>query len=55
LIEPLRKDKEGAVMRAFIFACIGAIAIAIIGALVLGSVQDSADQAFSTSGVHLGQ
>jgi hypothetical protein len=38
-------------MRAFVFACIGAIIIAIIGAVVLGSIQESADQAFSTSAV----
>jgi hypothetical protein len=42
-------------MRAFVFACIGAIGIAIIGAVVLGSIQESADQAFSTSAVRLGQ
>jgi hypothetical protein len=33
-------------MRAFVFACIGAIAIAIIGAVALGSIRESADQAF---------
>jgi hypothetical protein len=38
-------------MRAFVFACVGAIAIAIIGAVALGSIQESADQAFSTSAV----
>jgi hypothetical protein len=42
-------------MRAFVFACIGAIVIAIIGAVALGSIQESADQAFSTSAVRLGQ
>jgi hypothetical protein len=42
-------------MRAFISACIAAIAIAIIGGFVLGSIQESADQAFSTSAVRLGQ
>jgi hypothetical protein len=36
-------------MRAFVFACIGAIAVA------LGSIQESADQAFLTSAVRLGQ
>jgi hypothetical protein len=49
------QTQRGPVMRAFIFACIGAIAIAIIGAVVLGSIQESADQAFSTSAVRLGQ
>jgi hypothetical protein len=42
-------------MRAFVFACIGAIAIAIIGAVALGSIQESADQVFLTSAVRLGQ
>jgi cytochrome b561 len=32
-----------------------AIAIAIIGAVALGSIQESADQAFLTSAVRLGQ
>jgi len=42
-------------MRAFISACIAAIAIAVIGAFVLGGIQESANQAFSTSAVRLGQ
>ncbi|HET9686832.1 MAG TPA: hypothetical protein VFP79_06595 [Pseudolabrys sp.] len=42
-------------MRVFMFACIVAIAIAAIGALVLGRIQEPADQAFSTSAVRLGQ
>jgi|RhiMetdeSRZDD1v2_1073273.scaffolds.fasta_scaffold110908_3 hypothetical protein len=42
-------------MRAFISACIAAIAIAVIGALLLSGIQESADHAFSTSGVRLGQ
>ena len=42
-------------MGAFIFACIGAIAIAVLGAFVLGSIQETADQALSTSAVRLGQ
>jgi hypothetical protein len=33
-------------VRAFILACIAAITIAVIGALVLGGMQESADQAF---------
>jgi hypothetical protein len=39
-------------MRAFIFASIGAIAIAIavLGAFVLGSIQETADQAFRLCG-----
>jgi hypothetical protein len=50
----IAQTQRGPVMRAFVFACIGAIAIAIIGAVVLGSIQESADQAFSTSAVRLG-
>jgi hypothetical protein len=42
-------------MRVFVFACIAAVAIAAIGAFVLGSIQESADQAYSTSAVRLGQ
>jgi hypothetical protein len=42
-------------MKAFISACIAAIAIAVIGALLLSGIQEPADQAFSTSGVRLGQ
>jgi hypothetical protein len=41
-------------MRAFVFACVAAIAIAVIGAVLLGGIQESADQAFSTSAVRLG-
>jgi hypothetical protein len=41
--------------RPFILACVGAIAIAVLGAFVLGSIQETADQAFSTSAVRLGQ
>jgi hypothetical protein len=51
----IAQTQRGLVMRAFVFACIGAIAIALIGAVVLGSIQESADQAFSTSAVRLGQ
>jgi hypothetical protein len=51
----IAQTQRGPVMRAFVFACIGAIAIAIIGAVVLGSIQESADQAFSTSAVRLVQ
>jgi hypothetical protein len=41
-------------MRVFVFACIAAVAIAVIGAFVLVGLQDSADRAFSTSAVRLG-
>jgi hypothetical protein len=41
-------------MRSFIAACIAAIIIAVIGAVVLNSVQEPVAQAFSTSEVRLG-
>jgi hypothetical protein len=53
--QAIAQTQRGLLMRAFVFACIGAIGIAIIGAVVLGSIQESADQAFSTSAVRLGQ
>ncbi|HVV60340.1 MAG TPA: hypothetical protein VHD14_01145 [Pseudolabrys sp.] len=41
-------------MKSFIIACVAAIVIAIIGGVVLSSVQEDADQAFtSSSGVRL--
>ena len=40
-------------MRAFIAACIAAIVIAVIGAVVLGQVQESATVAFQTQGAKL--
>jgi hypothetical protein len=40
-------------MRAFVFACIAAVAIAVVDAFVLGGIQESADQAYSTSAVRL--
>ncbi len=33
-------------MKAFVFACIAAVVIAIIGAIVLGGMQESADRIF---------
>ena len=42
------------IMKAFVFACIAAVIIAIIGAIVLGGIQESADHAFSSSAVRLG-
>ena len=41
-------------MKAFITACIAAILIAVIGVVVLNSVQQPADEAFSTDAVRLG-
>jgi hypothetical protein len=41
-------------MKTFIIACVAAIIIAVIGGVVLGSVQESADKAFSTTSVRLG-
>jgi hypothetical protein len=41
-------------MRVFVFASIAAVVIAFIGEFVLRGIQESADQAFSTSAVRLG-
>jgi hypothetical protein len=41
-------------MKTFIVACVAAIIIAVIGGVVLSSVQESSDKAFSTTGVRLG-
>jgi hypothetical protein len=40
-------------VKAFIIACIAAVIIAIIGGLVLNSIQEPVDKAFSTSAVRL--
>ncbi len=42
-------------MKAFIIACVAAIVIAVIGGVVLNSVQEPADKAFSSdTAVRLG-
>lgn len=42
-------------MKTFIIACAAAIVIAIIGGVVLGNIQESADKAFTSgSSVRLG-
>jgi hypothetical protein len=40
-------------MKAFLFACAGAVVIAIVSAGVLSMVQMPVDQAFVTTGVRL--
>ena len=40
-------------MRSFITACIAAIVIALLAAVALNSIQQSADVAFATSGVRI--
>jgi hypothetical protein len=40
-------------MRSFIVACVAALAIAAIGAIVLNFFQEGADVAFATEGVRL--
>ncbi|WP_256436574.1 hypothetical protein [Bradyrhizobium sp. CCBAU 51753] len=40
-------------MKAFLLACTAAIVIAAAGFVVLNQVQDSAQQAFATTGVRL--
>ncbi len=41
-------------MKAFIIACIAAVIIAIIGGVVLNSIQEPVEKAFTTSAVRLG-
>ena len=41
-------------MKAFVIACVAAIIIAVIGGVVLSSVQEPVDKAFTTSAVRLG-
>jgi Tfp pilus assembly major pilin PilA len=41
-------------MKTFIMACVAAIIIAVLGGVVLNSVQESADKAFTTTAVRLG-
>jgi hypothetical protein len=41
-------------MKTFVIACVAAIIIAVIGGLVLNSVQEPVDKAFATSAVRLG-
>jgi len=40
---------EDLFMKAFIIACVAAIVIAVIGGVVLNSVPDSAERAFTSS------
>ena len=41
-------------MKTFIIACVVAVIIAVIGGVVLNSIQEPVDKAFSTSAVRLG-
>ena len=41
-------------MKPFVIACVAAIIIAVMGGLVLDSVQEPVDKAFSTTSVRLG-
>jgi cell division protein FtsN len=41
-------------MKAFIMAVVAAVIIAVIGGVVLNSVQEPVDKAFTTSAVRLG-
>jgi hypothetical protein len=40
-------------MRAFLVACVFAIVVAAVGAVVLNHVQEPVQQAFATTGVRL--
>jgi hypothetical protein len=41
-------------MKTFLIACAAAVVLALIGSVVLGSIQEPVDKAFSTTGVRLG-
>ena len=41
-------------MKVFIFACVAAVVIAIVGSVALNSVQEPVDKAFTTGAVRLG-
>jgi len=41
-------------MKTFVIACAAAVVIAVIGGLVLNSIQEPVDKAFATSAVRLG-
>jgi len=41
-------------MKAFIIACVAAVVIAVVGGVVLGSIQEPVDKAFTTNSVRLG-
>ena len=41
-------------MKVFIIACISAVINSIVGGLLLNSIQEPVDKAFSTSAVRLG-
>ena len=41
-------------MKTFIVACVAAIIIAVIGGVVLNSMQEPVDKAFTTSATRLG-
>ena len=40
-------------MKSFVLACVAALVIAAVAGFALNSVQEPADQAFSTTGVRL--
>jgi hypothetical protein len=48
-----RIELEDETMKAFLFACAGAIIIAAVSAGVLSTMQKSVQQAFVTTGVRL--
>jgi hypothetical protein len=54
-VNVIGERKESVIMKAFLLACVAAVIITIIGVVVLNSIQESADQAFTTSAVRLGK
>jgi hypothetical protein len=41
-------------MKTFLIACVAAVVLAIVGSVLLNSIQEPVDKAFTTSGVRLG-
>jgi hypothetical protein len=45
--------RKEAVMRIFVTACVAAIVLAVVGAVILDYLQEPASVAFTTAGVRL--
>ena len=41
-------------MKSFLIACVAAVVLAIVGGVLLNSIQEPVDKAFTTSSVRLG-
>jgi hypothetical protein len=41
-------------MKTFLIACVAAVVLAVVGGVLLNSIQEPVDKAFTTSSVRLG-